>query len=317
MIYSENTLKLHSIQLANKIKLLGKKLGFAQVGITRPVVNERAIIKLEQWLHSNNYGTMLFMQKNVDLRIYPFKFVPWVKSIICCRFDYTSTDTTNNDHISSYALCRDYHDEIRSRLEKLVEQIQQFVNTANNTFNFRIFCDSSPVLEKAFAAQAGLGWIGKNTLLLNKDSGSNSFLGEIYTDLIIPEDKPIHELCGNCTKCLDACPTKALSAPYSLDANRCIAYLTIEHKGEIPENLRSRIGAKIFGCTECQKCCPWNKKNISENFFIPFSQLQNLKLEQLLQWDENTYKKNTEGTPLRRLGYERWRRNIIVALNNK
>lgn len=307
----------HSNQLTAKIKLLGKSLGFAKIGIARPHVNTRDVIKLTQWLQNNNAETLAFMQKNAALRANPIKFIPWVKSIICCRFDYKIADTANNDYISSYALCRDYHDEVCARLEKLVKQIQQFVNTSSNTFNFRIFCDSSPVLEKALAAQAGLGWVGKNTLLLNKDSGSDSFLGEIYTDLIMPEDKPINELCGNCTKCLDACPTKALSVPYSLNANRCIAYLTIEHKGKIPEDLRPLIGTKIFGCTECQKCCPWNKKNTNESTFIPFPQLQNLKLEQLLQWDENTYKKNTEGTPLHRLGYERWRRNIIVALNNK
>lgn len=313
----------NSIQLSNKIKLLATNLGFAQVGITQPYIDTTAAKRLKQWLEQSHHGTMAFLQKNIKQRTEPQQFIPWVKSIICCRLNYQQPISIQNNYIAYYALCCDYHQVMHSHLNMLVEQIRQLLNNSQQSYNFYICCDSAPVMEKTLAAQAGIGWIGKNTLLLNKDSGTMSFLGEIYTDLLLAPDKPLHESCGNCTKCLNACPTQALNTAYSLNASQCIAYLTIEHKGSIPLHLRKKIGTRIFGCTECQKCCPWNDKTMKnftkdKKFYVPAAK-QNIKeatLAEMFLWDKATYIKNTAGTPLQRLGFTRWLRNLAIALGN-
>lgn len=365
--------------LIAKIKLWGHSLGLTQIGVTTPQLSAQQIAKLNEWLANGYYGTMSFMQQHQDLRIAPYKLMPGVASIICCRMDYPqpqiTSDITISNHISPYALTRDYHKVMHQRLSKLTKKIMELEEYRN--FQYRIFCDSAPVLEKSLAAQAKLGWIGKNTLLINKQSGTNSFLGEIYTDLPlasfmassviksgaataayeathsdtcsdardsgggensncdincdIHEEKDRHSgSCGACTLCLDACPTKALYAPYSLDARRCIAYLTIEHQGAIAEELRALLGTKIFGCTICQKCCPWNgdatkpeKINVETTSWAvgkidraEWAEWQSATLAQLFLWNEETYLARTAGTPLRRLGHIRWLRNIAIALGN-
>jgi len=218
-------------------------------------------------------------------------------------------------YISRYALGRDYHKLVRKRVQQLAERIQ----TAIGPFGFRAFVDSAPVLEKAIAEQAGLGWIGKNTLLLNRKAGSYFFLAELFVDLPLPVDEAqATEHCGRCSACLDICPTNAFVGPYVLDARRCISYLTIELKNAIPEELRSMIGNRVFGCDDCQIVCPWNRfaKDTAENDFKPRHGLDNAGLAELFMWDEERFLASTEGSPLRRAGYERWLRNLAVGLGN-
>jgi epoxyqueuosine reductase len=218
-------------------------------------------------------------------------------------------------YVSRYALGRDYHKLIRKRVQQLAEKIQ----TVIGPFGYRAFVDSAPVLEKAIAEQAGLGWIGKNTLVLNRKAGSYFFLSELFVDLPLPVDPPhATEHCGRCTACLDICPTNAFVGPYVLDARRCISYLTIELKNAIPEELRPLIGNRVFGCDDCQIVCPWNRfaRPSGESDFKPRHNLDNAELAELFLWDEETFLSSTEGSPLRRAGYERWLRNLAVGLGN-
>ncbi len=218
-------------------------------------------------------------------------------------------------YVSRYALGRDYHKLIRKRLQQLAERIQQAIGP----FGFRAFVDSAPVLEKAIAEQAGLGWIGKNTLVLNRKAGSFFFLGELFVDIPLPVDAPhATEHCGRCTACLDICPTAAFVGPYVLDARRCISYLTIELKTAIPEELRPLIGNRVFGCDDCQIVCPWNRfaRPTEQSDFQPRHNLDNAGLAELFLWDEEKFLGSTEGSPLRRAGYERWLRNLAVGLGN-
>jgi len=243
--------------------------------------------------------------------------------VVSLRMDYLSGDTKmaqllaqpEKAYVSRYALGRDYHKLIRKRVQQLAEKIQAEIGP----FGFRAFVDSAPVLEKAIAEKAGLGWIGKNTLVLNRKAGSYFFLAELFVDLPLPVDPPhATEHCGRCSACLDICPTNAFVGPYVLDARRCISYLTIELKGAIPEELRALIGNRVFGCDDCQIVCPWNRfaRPSGESDFKPRHNLDNAQLADLFMWDEDTFLSSTEGSPLRRTGYENWLRNLAVGLGN-
>jgi epoxyqueuosine reductase len=237
--------------------------------------------------------------------------------------DYLAQDTQplevlaspDKAYISRYTLGRDYHKLIRKRLAQLAKRIEEQAGGGH----YRAFVDSAPVLERAVAERAGLGWIGKNTLLINADAGSWFFLGEIYTDLPLPVDAPLNSKhCGTCTACLELCPTDAFKGPFELDARKCISYLTIEHKGSIDPALRPLMGNRIFGCDDCQLVCPWNKfaQATGEGDFKPRHELADAQLAALFLWDENTFLAKTEGSAIRRIGYERWLRNLAVALGN-
>ncbi len=253
----------------------------------------------------------------------PDELVPGTLRVVSLRMDYLPGDTRMSQrlaepqsaYVSRYALGRDYHKLIRKRLQQLAERIQAVIGP----FGHRAFVDSAPVLEKAIAEQAGLGWIGKNTLVLNRKAGSWFFLGELFVDLPLPVDAPhASEHCGRCSACLDICPTGAFVGPYVLDARRCISYLTIELKGAIPEDLRGLIGNRVFGCDDCQIVCPWNRfaRPSEQADFQPRHGLDNAELAELFRWSEEEFLSRTEGSPLRRAGYERWLRNLAVGLGN-
>jgi len=308
--------------LAESIKQWGRALGFQQVGITDTDLSE-AEGHLLRWLAAGRHGTMDFMARHGDRRSRPDALVPNTIRVIAVRLDYLPQAQldcekiladTNAAYISRYALGRDYHKIIRQRLQRLADQIEKAVGP----FGYRVFCDSAPVLEKALAEKAGLGWIGKHTNVLSREAGSWYFLGEIYTDLPLPIDSPATNHCGTCHACIDVCPTQAIVAPYELDARRCISYLTIEHAGSIPEPLRPMIGNRIYGCDDCQLVCPWNRfTRISvESEFQPRHDLNAATLIELFNWTETEFLSRTEGSAIRRIGHERWLRNIAVALGN-
>lgn len=297
--------------LAEKIKTWAKELGFTHIGITDTDVGAHTE-HLQQYLDQNHQGTMDFMLQYNEKRRNPENLVPTTKSIIVCALNYLP-ESRHNEHISYFVSGRDYHKVMKQKLQKLAKKI----SVEHGDFNYRCFVDSAPVLEKALALKAGIGWQGKNSLILNQH-GSRFILGEIFTDLDLPADKPLKDLCGNCSKCMDSCPTKAIIAPHKIDARRCIAYLTIEHKGSIPEDLRPLMGTQIYGCDICQNACPWNKdaEPTKEADFQPRQNIDSATLTDLFSWSEEEYLKNTEGSAIRRLGYERWLRNIAVALGN-
>lgn len=308
-------------ELAADIKAWGKLLGFQQVAIADCDL-EQASQKLQVWLAHKFHGEMAYMARNTDKRAHPHKLVPGTIRIITARLNYLPSDTQplnllknkQKAYISRYALGRDYHKLIRKRLTKLAQKINQVIGD----FNYRAFADSAPVFEKPLAEKSGLGWMGKNTLILNKKAGSWFFLGTLYTDLPLPIDSPVANHCGSCRACIDVCPTKAIIAPYQLNAKRCISYLTIENRGSIPLELRPLIGNRIFGCDDCQLICPWNKfaKFTDENDFLPRHQLNDRSLLELFNWNEPEFLKKTEGSAIRRTGYLGWLRNIAVALGN-
>ncbi len=308
--------------LAHSIKQWARELGFQQVGIAGLELGEHEQ-HLQRWLDAGYHGDMDYMGAHGSKRSHPDELVPGTLRVVSLRMDYLPGDTQmvqrlaepEKAYVSRYALGRDYHKLIRKRLQQLAERIQQVIGP----FGYRAFVDSAPVLEKAIAEQAGLGWIGKNTLVLNRKAGSYFFLGELFVDLPLPVDEPhATEHCGRCTACMDICPTAAFVGPYVLDARRCISYLTIELKTAIPEELRPLIGNRVFGCDDCQVVCPWNRfaRPSAENDFQPRHSLDNAGLAELFRWDEETFLKNTEGSPLRRAGYERWLRNLAVGLGN-
>jgi len=266
---------------------------------------------------------MDWMARHGDLRSRPHELLPGTLRVISVGLDYGRNDGEDAWHtladgrrayVARYALGRDYHKLMRNRLQKLAERLQQEVGA----FGHRVFVDSAPVLERALARNAGVGWIGKHTCLIDKDGGSWFFLGEIYVDLPLPVDAPASAHCGTCTRCIDICPTQAITAPYRLDARRCISYLTIEHAGAIPEELRVPMGNRIFGCDDCQLVCPWNKfaQRTDEPDFRARNDLDTATLPQLFAWDEAEFLRRTEGSAIRRSGHERWLRNIAVALGN-
>lgn len=309
-------------QLAASIKLWGRELGFQQVGITSVDLGQHEA-HLQRWLDAGYQGEMDYMASHGSKRSHPDELVPGTLRVISLRMDYLPGDTRMAEqlaspekaYVSRYALGRDYHKLIRKRLQQLAERVQQSIGQ----FGYRAFVDSAPVLEKAVAEQAGLGWIGKNTLVINRKAGSWFFLGELFVDLPLPVDPPhASEHCGRCTACLDICPTQAFVAPYVLDARRCISYLTIELKGPIPEDLRPLIGNRVFGCDDCQIVCPWNRfaRPSEQGDFQPRHQLDSAELASLFRWSEEEFLSRTEGSPLRRAGYERWLRNLAVGLGN-
>ena len=309
--------------LARQIKAWGQELGFQSVGIADTGLNH-AEQQFKAWLAKQYHGEMDYMSRHGHKRTQPAALVPGTLSVISLRMEYLPESPQDmqavlenpaRGYISRYALGRDYHKVIRKRLQRLAKKIE---SVAGN-FGYRVFCDSAPVLEKPLANKAGLGWIGKHTNLIAYKNGSWFFLGEIYTDLPLPPDPPVETShCGSCRACLDICPTKAIVAPYQLDARRCISYLTIELKGAIPVPFRKAIGNRIYGCDDCQMVCPWNRhaQLTVEADFLPRNGLDRPTLIELFQWDEATFLAKTEGSAIRRLGHERWLRNIAVALGN-
>ncbi|WP_029646369.1 tRNA epoxyqueuosine(34) reductase QueG [Methylomicrobium lacus] len=309
-------------QLAARIKQWGLELGFQQVGIADTDL-QQAEQHLHVWLGKNFHGEMDYMQRHGLKRSRPDLLQPGTLRIISVRMDYLPEPAAAMDknladpsaaYISRYALGRDYHKLIRHRLQKLADKIQADIGP----FGYRAFVDSAPVLEKALAEKAGLGWIGKHSNLINRKAGSWFFLGEIYTDLPLPIDALASAHCGSCAACLSICPTQAIVAPFQVDARRCVSYLTIELHGAIPEPLRPLIGNRIYGCDDCQLVCPWNRfaKLTGEGDFKPRHRLNTPQLLEVFAWDEQTFLTKTEGSAIRRIGHERWLRNIAVALGN-
>ena len=306
--------------LAQQIRQWGNALGFQHVGISH-IDLSAAEAGLKQWLAAGHHGEMAYMAQHGTKRSRPTELVPGTLSIISARMDYLPPAAepmdvladTSLGYIARYALGRDYHKLIRARLQKLATRIEAVAGP----YGYRVFSDSAPVLEKPIAAQAGLGWAGKHSNLLTRD-GSWFFLGEIYTDLPLPPDAAITAHCGRCTACIDVCPTRAIVAPYTVDARRCISYLTIELHGPIPVELRPLMGNRIYGCDDCQLVCPWNRRarHSVETDFLPRHGLDAPRLVDLFAWTEQEFLRRTEGSALRRLGHERWLRNIAVALGN-
>lgn len=308
---------------AHRIRQQAAALGFADLGFARGVRPEDEA-HLERWLELGRHGSMAYMARHGQKRTRPALLFPGTLTVISVRMDYLHQDalpieallaTPERAAISRYALGRDYHKVLRTRLLRLAQWIAGEIGP----FGYRVFVDSAPVLERALAREAGLGWIGKHTNLIHPRAGSWFFLGEIYTDLDLPPDRaPEPNRCGTCTRCLAACPTGAIVAPYELDARRCISYLTIENRGPIPLALRPLIGNRIFGCDDCQAVCPWNRfaRRVSLPDFAPRPGLDGALLTDLFAWSEAEFLRRTEGSALRRAGYEGFLRNLAVALGN-
>jgi epoxyqueuosine reductase len=308
--------------LAQAIPRWGRDLGFEEVGIADTDLTQ-AEARLVQWLAAGRHGDMDWMARHGTARSRPGELVPGTLRVISARMNYRPDGADPNEvlhdpslaYVARYALGRDYHKVMRARLARLVDRIAAEVGP----FGHRVFTDSAPVLEVALAAKAGLGWRGKHTLLLTRDAGSYFFLGEIYTDLPLPVTPAASSHCGTCEACIVACPTGAIVAPYELDARRCISYLTIEHRGSIPEPLRPLVGNRVYGCDDCQIACPWNR-------FAPLSGEDDLRavrdgldratLVELFAWTEHEFATRLAGSAIRRIGYERWLRNLAVGLGN-
>ncbi|WP_316667024.1 tRNA epoxyqueuosine(34) reductase QueG [Ralstonia psammae] len=318
--------------LVAQIRSWGAELGFDAVRIA-DVDLSHAEEGLQTWLAQGFHGDMDYMANHGMLRARPAELVAGTVRAIVARMPYlphlTGPQTAGSDWraiewdrlrrpedatISLYARGRDYHKVLRQRLQKLAEKIAGAVGP----YGFRVFTDSAPVLEVALASNGGLGWRGKHTLLLDRDAGSMFFLGEILVDLPFPVDPPVEAHCGNCTRCIDVCPTQAIVAPYTVDARRCISYLTIEHKGSIPVELRAAMGNRVYGCDDCQLICPWNKFAVPANVhdFDVRNGLDAATLAELFNWTDAEFNQRLEGSPIRRIGHERWLRNIAVAIGN-
>ncbi|MBX2857900.1 MAG: tRNA epoxyqueuosine(34) reductase QueG [Cellvibrionaceae bacterium] len=316
--------KTFYMKLKQKIFEWGAAEGFQQLSISDTDVSSEKS-HLNEWVEKGYHASMSWMKTHLEKRLNPQQLLPGTQRIISARMNYLPPDTQqvkvlkspDKAYISRYALGRDYHKLMRKRLAKIADNLRKEVLDAN--LMQRAFVDSAPVLERALAAKAGLGWVGKHTLLIHPTDGSWFFLGEIYTNLPLPIDNhPQKNRCGDCEACLKVCPTDAFPRPYQLDASRCISYLTIEHKGTIPEEFREPIGNRVFGCDDCQAICPWNKyaKTTLEKDFLPRHGIDQADLATLFLWDEQTYLRNTEGSPLRRIGYENWLRNLAIGLGN-
>ncbi|MBL1456790.1 MAG: tRNA epoxyqueuosine(34) reductase QueG [Methylophaga sp.] len=316
-----NTVQL-SRALLEDMQIWARSLGFQQLGVS-DIDLSAAEDQLQQWLARGFHGEMEFMQRHGSLRTHPEELVPGTIRVITARMDYwpeTAADAwqvigeSELGFISRYALGRDYHKLIRKRLLRLSKRIEEAVGA----MGYRVFTDSAPVMEKALAQKSGLGWIGKHTNVLNRQNGSYFFLGEIYTDLPLPLTEPVSDHCGSCTACIDICPTQAIVAPYELDARRCISYLTIELRGSIPVEFRPMMGNRIYGCDDCQLVCPWNKfaQMTTESAYLPREGLDAPQLVELFSWTEAEFLQRLEGSPIRRIGYECWLRNIAIALGN-
>ena len=305
--------------LSSSIKAWGKELGFQAVGIADADLSA-AEARLLEWLGRGWHGEMEYMARHGALRARPAELKAGTLRVISCRMDYLNDDpqriSSDGERaaIARYARGRDYHKVLRDRLQKLCERIGAEVGE----FGFRVFTDSAPVMEVELASRAGIGWRGKHTLLISRDAGSWFFLGEIYTDLPLETDQPISGSCGTCERCIEVCPTQAIRGPYQLDARRCISYLTIEHKSAIPEELRPLIGNRVYGCDDCQALCPWNRfaQPTREADFRTRNGLDRATLVELFAWSEAQFDERLRGSPIRRIGYERWLRNLAVGLGN-
>jgi len=331
------------VALARSIKDWGRELGFADVAICAATLQgddprtRETEARLQDWLDRGYHGTMAYMARHGMRRARPAELVPGTLSVIAVRMDYLPRDDQASPerdederdawradawsmidrplaaNVAHYAHGRDYHKVLRARLQRLADRIADAIGP----FGHRVFTDSAPVMEVDLAQRAGLGWRGKHTLLLSRDGGSMFFLGELFVDLALPVDEPIDDHCGTCTRCIDVCPTQAILAPYTLDARRCISYLTIEHDGPIPEEFREAMGNRIYGCDDCQLVCPWNR-------FAQRSPLADFDVRphahgtllEVFAWSEEDFLRHTEGTAIRRIGYQRWLRNVAVALGN-
>ncbi len=308
------------------IREWARELGFSQIGVAGVDLSS-AEPGLLAWLDNGFHGEMAYMAAHGVRRARPAELVPGTTSVITARMDYLPAtpegwqaiefdrlQRPGEGVVSLYARGRDYHKVLRARLQKLADHIAQAVGP----FGHRVFTDSAPVLEVELAARSGQGWRGRHTLVLNREGGSMFFLGEVYVDLALPATEPVGDHCGTCSACLDVCPTGAIVAPYRLDARRCISYLTIEHAGSIPVELRSLIGNRIYGCDDCQLVCPWNKFAQAATLpdFAPRAGLVSPRLVDVFAWSEEEFLRYTEGSPIRRIGHERWLRNVAVAMGN-
>ena len=306
--------------LAERIRAWGQEFGFDEVGIADTGLT-KAEAGLTAWLEAGCHGQMDYMDKHGTKRSRPEELLPGTRRVISARMSYLPAaeaalnvlDSPEKAYVSRYALGRDYHKVLRARLQRLADRISAAV-----PHTYRVFVDSAPVMEVALAEKAGLGWRGKHSLLLSRQAGSFFFLGEIYTDLPLPLDMPVGGHCGTCSACIPACPTGAIVAPYRVDARRCISYLTIELKGSIPEEFRPLLGNRIYGCDDCQLVCPWNRfaRLGAESDFAPRHGLDGARLVELFSWSEGQFQERMAGSPIYRIGYERWLRNIAVALGN-
>jgi epoxyqueuosine reductase len=308
--------------LAAEIKREALALGFTDVGIAGIDLAEDEA-RLLEWLAAGDHGELHYMERFGARRARPAEIKPGTVRVISVRQDYWPGGARDANevlaagdlaYVSRYAIGRDYHRLMRNRLQDLADRVEARVGA----FGYRVFVDTGPVMEKPLARDAGLGWIGKHTNLINAKGGSWFFLGELYTDLPLPVDPPASGHCGTCTACLPACPTGAIYAPYRLDARRCISYLTIELEGAIPVDLRPLLGNRIYGCDDCQLVCPWNKfaRATSEPGFEPRHGLDAPRLVELFAWSAEDFDERLRGSPIRRIGHERWLRNIAVALGN-
>ncbi|HQR75952.1 MAG TPA: tRNA epoxyqueuosine(34) reductase QueG [Burkholderiaceae bacterium] len=313
--------------LAGQIRAWGAELGFSRVGIADLELAD-ATQRLQAWLAAGWHGDMEYMERHAALRADPTRLLPGACRAIMVRMDYLPRETSPDwaarelrrleeagaAVVSLYARGRDYHKVLRSRLQSLADRIEQ----ATGTFGYRVATDSAPVFEVELARKSGIGWRGKHTLLLSQEAGSMFFLGEILTDLALPADQPMADRCGTCARCIEICPTRAITAPYQLDARRCISYLTIEHAGSIPVELRPLLGNRIYGCDDCQLVCPWNKyaqRSVLPDFDVRHG-FDAARLVELFAWSASEFETRTAGSAIRRIGYERWLRNLAVALGN-
>jgi epoxyqueuosine reductase len=323
-VTGRHEISLDGAQLVKDIRQWGEELGFDAIGIAGIELPEEEHA-LQAWLAAGFHGEMDYMARHGTKRTRPAELVPGTISVITARMNYwpevgqANAEAVLADparaYVARYALGRDYHKVLRARLQKLADRIAE----ATGPFGFRVFVDSAPVMEAALAARSGIGWRGKHTLLLHREAGSYFFLGEIYVDLSLPVDVPITDHCGTCSRCMAACPTGAIVGPHRLDARRCISYLTIELQSAIPESLRSLIGNRIYGCDDCQLVCPWNRfarKAVEADFAIRHGLDGSTDLLELFAWTEAQFAARMAGSPILRIGHERWLRNIAVALGN-
>ena len=324
--FTDDFTKEQLAALAASIKATAAQLGFSQIGIA-DVDLSQAEPGLLAWIAAGKHGEMQYFEQHGARRARPAELVPGTLRVISVRMDYlpdVQDEWQAAEHsrlnepraavVSVYARGRDYHKLIRARLQTLATKVQHQIGV----FGYRAFTDSAPVMEVELARKAGIGWRGKHTLLLNRSGGSMFFLGELFVDIALPIDAPTSDHCGSCQSCIDVCPTKAITAPYELDARRCISYLTIEHSGSIAPELRPLMGNRIYGCDDCQLVCPWNKyaQSTAEADFAVRNGLDNASLLRLWAWSEPEFDRRLQGSPIRRIGHERWLRNISIALGN-
>ena len=324
MSLSTNLSSLDEATLQSWLREQASELGFDGLRITDTHIGP-ASDRLRAWLAEGRHGHMDYMQRHADLRADPQQLLPGTVRVICVSLNYLPSEIhferewerisePSQAFVSLYARGRDYHKVLRNRLQEFAKRIEQKIGA----FGYRVFTDSAPLMEVELARKAGLGWRGKHTLLLNRESGSTFFLGEILLDVPLPIDNEVGEHCGTCSACIDICPTQAITAPYQLDARRCISYLTIENPEAIPQEFRRAIGNRIYGCDDCQLICPWNKfaKRTSLPDFVQRHGLGHASLLQLWSWTEAEFEQRHEGSAIRRIGYWRWRRNLAVAMGN-